>query len=225
MTILSIVQSACLYLDLEQPNTLYSNTNRTTLELGDVANRAADQILDDYDWQRLIKTATIVADSVTSAFPLPSDYSRMVKDANLWGPSFTFYPTQQVADFNQWLALLSYDIETWQPRWGVFGGNINVLPVMSTGNNLNYGYISKNIVNGADPTKFTADTDEFVLNDELLKLAIIWNWKQAKGYDFQAELAQYAEHLERLRFRDPGARQTIISGRNFRRFPTGQSFP
>lgn len=225
MTILSIIQKATLSLDLEQPSAVYSSTERTWMEMANIANIAAQDILDEYDWSRLIKTATFTGDGVQTAFPLPVDYSRMVKDANIWSPSFIWYPAMQMQDFNEWLRLDSYDMETWQQRWMMFGGNLNVRPPVPTGNVMSYGYISNNIVTGTDPTQFTADTDEFILDDYLLQLCIIWNWKKMKGYDFQVELAEYGEWLEELRFRDVGSRQVIVSGRNRYRFPTGQIFP
>jgi hypothetical protein len=212
MNIIQIVQSATLSIDVERPQTLYSNTDRTSLELTNTVNTAALQILDDYDWQRLIRPATIVGDGIQTAFPLPSDYSRMVRDASLIGPNWRFYPAQQLQDYNRWLELMNYPVATWEQRWMVFGGNLNIMPIMPLDTPLSYGYISTSIVIGADPTTFTADTDQFVLDDELLRLGIIWNWKSAKGYDFSSELAQYQQRLEMQRFRDVGSRQTIIGG-------------
>lgn len=212
MNILQIVQAATLSIDVDRPTALFANTDRTSLELIDAVNTSALQILDDYDWQRLIKTATITGDGVETAFPLPADYSRMVKDASLVGPNWRFYPTQQMQDFNHWLELIDYPVATWEQRWMLFGGNLHVMPVMPLNTPLSYGYISTSIVVGADPTTFTADSDTFVLDDELLRLGIVWNWKAAKGYDFSTELAQYQQRLEMQRFRDVGARQTLITG-------------
>lgn len=216
MNILAIVQSACLTLDLERPSALFASTDRTWQEMGETVNTAARQIVIDYDWQRLLKTALIVGDGMSMAFPLPADYSRMVKDASLVGPTWRFYPAQQIQDFNQWLELQTYPIATWQQQWMLFGGNLNIMPILPLAEVLNYGYISNAVVSGADTSTFTADTDEFVLDDELLRLSIIWNWKSDKGFDFQADLAKYAEHLEKLRFRDVGSRQTIVTGRGAR---------
>lgn len=211
MNILEIVQSATLSIDVERPTALFANTDRTSLEIIDTINTAALQILDDFDWQRLVKTYTITGDGIGTAFALPDDYSRMVKDASLVGQNWRFYPAMQTQDYNQWLELLTYPIATWQQRWMVFGGSLNIMPILPLSDTLNFGYISTNLVNGSDASKFTADTDTFVLDDELLRLAIIWNWKESKGYDFAADLAKYQERLEKQRFRDTGARQTIVS--------------
>lgn len=224
MTVLDIVKSAVTVLGLPIPSVLYSSTERTWVEVGTMVNACARQILEEYDWSRLIKTATIIGDGVSTSFPLPDDYDRMVKDANLWGPSYTFYPAQQIQDFNRWLELQSYSVETWEPRWALFGGNINVLPARESGDTLTYGYISNSIVNGGQ-TQFENDSDTFVLDDRLLRLSFIWNWKKAQGMDFSAEFAEYQEALERARFKDPGSRQSIISGRGQYRWPTGQVFP
>jgi len=223
--IIDIVKSIAFDVGLEVPSVLYSSTERTWQKMGVMVNTCARQILEEYDWQRLIKTATVAGDGVLSAFPLPDDYDRMVSDANLWGSSYTWYPSQQVPDFNSWLALNSYDADTWEPRWGLFGGKLNVLPALAAGENLNYGYISNAIVVGATPSEFTADTDTFVLDDRLLRLSLIWNWKKSEGRDFQPEAQEYVEAMSRAKFKDPGARQTIRSGRAGYRWPTGQSFP
>lgn len=212
MNILQIVQAATLSIDVDRPQVLFTSTDRTALELIDTANTAALQILDEYDWQRLIRTATITGDGVLTAFPLPDDYSRMVKDASLVGPNWRFYPAQQMQDFNHWLELMDYPVATWEQRWMVFGGNLNIMPIMPLNTPLSYGYISTSIVGGPDLSTFTTDDDTFVLDDELLRLGIIWNWKKSKGYDFSAELAQYQQRMEMQRFRDVGSRQTLITG-------------
>lgn len=212
MNILAIVQSASLFLDLERPQVVFSSTDRVWQEMASTINMAAQQILDDYDWSDLIRTATITGDGVQSAFPLPTDYSRMVKDASLIGQQVRFHPSQQVQNFNHWLELEAYPIPQWQQRWMIFGGNVNVFPAVSNTNTLRYGYITTQIVNGSDPTTFTADTDTFVLDDEMLRLGIIWNWKQAKGFDFAADLAKYEERKESVRFSDPSPQNIVIGG-------------
>ncbi len=223
MNILQIVQSACLSLDLERPSSLFSSTDRTWQEMQDCVNVALRQIVDEYDWQKLIRTAVVTGDGAATAFPLPSDYSRMVKDASLIGKNWIFYPAMQMQDFNQWLELLNFPISTWEQRWMLFGGNLNVMPILPLNQTLTYGYISENVVNsnGVETAEFTLDTDTFALDDEMLRLAIIWNWKQSKGYDFQAELAKYQERYEKQRFRDVGAPQTLITGGRSRNYGRG----
>ena len=223
MTVLSVVRDAATSLGLEIPSVLFSNTSRTWVEMQSVVNDCARQILDEYDWQRLKNVATITGDGALTAFTLPADYDRMVMGANLIGPSFTYYPSQQVADFNQWLEMQAYSLDSWEQRWSMFGGNLNILPALPASETLTYGYVSNSIVNGSQP-EFTADTDTFTLDERLLKLCVIWNWKRNKGQDYAGDLQMYEDDISRARFKDPGSRQTIYSSRGIR-FPTGQSFP
>ena len=223
MTVLSVIKDASTQLGLDIPSVLFSNTYRTWVEMCALVNECARQILEEYDWSRLKKAAVLTGDGAATTFALPTDYDRMVMDANLWGPNFNYYPTQQVTDFNRWLEVMSWSIDSWDQRWSVFGGSINILPALPLAETLTYGYISNSVVNGSQP-EFTADTDTFTLDERLLKLCVVWNWKQRKGQDYAADLQAYEDAVSRARFKDPGARQTIYTGRGYR-FPTGQSFP
>jgi hypothetical protein len=61
------------------------------------------------------------------------------------------------------------------------------------------------IVLGNDTTKFTQDTDTFVLNDRLLKLGLIWYWKQQKGQPYAEDLETYQTALSQLIGADKGS--------------------
>lgn len=219
MTILDVVKSVAAVVDIDIPSVVYSSTDRTMIEMGVMANTCARQILEEYDWQRLKKIATITGDGVSTTFPLPADYDRMVKDANLMGRDFTFRAHQQITDSNQWLELQTYEIPSWEPRWSLFGGSFNILPALGNTLTLQYFYISNWIVNGTQ-TEFTADTDTFVLDERLLRLCMIWNWKAQKGQEYSNELQDYQEAMSRATFKDPGTRQAI-TGYSRYHLPTG----
>lgn len=211
MSVLSCVQDASLSLGLPYPSVLFSSTERTWQQVQSAVNECARQILESYDWQKLKKVAVINGDGASTSFPLPNDYDRMVKDANLWSQNYTWYPSQQIADVNQWLQMETWSIEPWEPRWSLFGGNLNIRPTLSTGQTLQYFYISNWVVNGS-AEKFTSDSDIFTLDERLLTLCLIWNWKKQQGQDYASELAEYEEALGRATWKDTGARQSIISG-------------
>lgn len=223
MTVLSVIQSSATVLGTEIPSVVFTNTTRTWIEMQTMVNACARQILEEYDWSRLKKVATITGDDARIEFPLPDDYDRMVKDAGLWGRSFILYPTQQVADTNVWLELLSYPIAPFQPRWSLFGGNINILPPLPASTPLSYSYVSNNIVNG-DKLEFTADTDTFTLDERLLRLCLIYNWKMQKGEDYVSELQQYQDALGRATYKDTGSRQNIVTGGRRGWAPLGLNF-
>lgn len=225
MTVLSCIQDAALSLGLPYPSVVFSSTERTWQMMQSTVNECAIQIMETYDWQRLKKVATINGDGALTAFTLPADYDRMVKDANLWSQSFTWYPSQQVADVNQWLQMETYTLEPWEPRWSLFGGNLNIRPTLAVGQNLQYFYVSNWIVNGTTQ-RFTSDGDTFTLDERLLTLCIIWNWKKQQQQDYASELAEYEEAMGKATWKDTGSRQSIISGSRSGFYNrNGQTFP
>jgi hypothetical protein len=85
---------------------------------------------------------------------------------------------------------------------------------MNAGETLRYFYITNAIVRSTtnDPkTAFDDDADKFTLDERLLKLCIIYLWKQLKGFDFTAELADYEQAMDTAMDRDGGSKP-VVSG-------------
>lgn len=51
---------------------------------------------------------------------------------------------------------------------------------------------------------FTADDNEFLLDDRLLTLGLIWRWKAQKGLDYSEDLQTYEIALAQAQVRDRG---------------------
>lgn len=221
MTILQVAQKVALYTGLEVPSVLFSNTSRTWVEMQVIINDCVRQILDEYDWQALKKTHTLVGDGVTEDFPMPADYDRMVRDAHMWTNFMTFWPGQQVNSVDSWLAFEeSGFFSTPVPLWIIFDDLFHVRPVMSAPEELKFFYVSNYLVKDAGSstgtaTDFTADTQSFVLDERLLTRCVVYNWKQAKGLDYAADLQQYENDMAYAIGKDKGPR-IIQEGRNRR---------
>lgn len=208
MTILEVVQRASMRLGFERPDVVFSSTDRTMLEVQDAVNEAALKILNDFDWQALTKTATITGDAVTTAFPLPDDYYRMTKTAELWTNAGPGWDIQGVTP-EEYLSLDSLTFATWKAYWAIFGNALNIQPVRPTSETIRYMYINKNCVTpsaGSAKPEFTADDDSFVLDERLLRLCFIATRKQNKGFDYAADLNEYEMALSNLSAADKGTR-------------------
>lgn len=140
MTVLDVARQAASRLSLEIPNTLYSNTDRTWVEMGNMINTAARQLLDEYDWERLKKIATITGDGTTEDFDFPADYDRMTRNARFWSNESPWWNVGQI-DPEGWLALDSSNANlAWRSLWTIFGGQIHIRSAPSTA--IRYFYIS-----------------------------------------------------------------------------------
>lgn len=217
MTVLSVAKNAALVLGLSQPTSLYSSTNREDKELARLANRVASQIMRDNAWQILTTQKTYTGDGTSEAFDLPSDYDRMLEGADMWSSRWQ-WPFYHVSDLNAWLELQVTPYTFVDGNWTVYGDQFHFLPIMATGETLKFWYVSKNYAKDANnvaKAAFSVDTDTFRLDEELLELGIIWQWKKDKGLPFEEHMREYETLLAQRCRADRGA-NSVVSGERMR---------
>lgn len=222
MTFLQVVQKVALRVIGAQPSSAFApaNDRQTVREIVDLANDMAQDIAASQDWQALTKIATITGDGIETQFDLPSDFDRMLLASELVDPANWFWGYGQIATVNEWLRLKSLGYEWITPgAWIIIGNQFNFLPAPGSGQEAEYPYITKNIVNGVSGPKesFTADSDEFVLDERLLTLGTVWRWKEEKGLEYAEDMQTYETALSQRQAKDPGGR--VI--RNAPRLPRG----
>lgn len=214
MTILSTIQQVAPKIGIDVPTAVFGETARELVELQSFAKESAQRIYKAYDWELLKTLQTDAGDGSTTAFALPSDYGRMLAQGNVWNTTLQT-PFIPITSADRWLEL---DIRSYSFVTGVWikiGGQINIKPAMATGTSAKYYYISNLIVApsaGSNKVAFTADDDSFRLNEELLKLHLIYTWKEEKGMAYAEDMARYEELLAQLINEDKGAR-VLRSGR------------
>lgn len=78
-----------------------------------------------------------------------------------------------------------------------------------------FEYLSKNYATsaaGARQSTFSADTDTFVLDDELLELSIKWRWLNALRQSYAEERDEYERQLSIKKSQDGGAPKIRMDG-------------
>jgi len=217
MTLLAVVREVCPVIGVEVPGSVFTNigNNRTMQEMLALANEMAQRIaFNTSDWTRLRATATYPGDDVTTAFDLPVDYQRMLLTTDVWRSTSTVAPMTFVPDTNAWLNRRARNITDAFGDWQIQGGKIHIFPAMGTGISAYHGYFSKNCIalaSGGFGDSFMDDGDSFVLNERLLRLGMIWQWKAQKGTVYQEDLGTYEDSLAWLIARDSPS--PIIIGR------------
>ena len=218
MTLLTVFQEAATVIGMDVPDSVYGSSAREHQELAVLANTMGRRIARAYEWQELKRTATITGDGVATDFALPADYDRMPKKAELWSNSIAAFT--HVTDYDRWLEWLTVMFSVVGNRWTLLGGRIHVQPAIATGVTATYAYQSKLFARSAllhtmedragDKGRFDNDADEFVLNEELLKLGIIFQWKANKGHAYAEDMANYEELLATLTATNIGPRRIRI---------------
>ena len=216
MTILSVCQRVSLVVALEKPDVVFSSTDRAMEELARLANEMAQRIAGDFDWQKLQNIETITGDGSTEAHALPTDYDRMLRTASLWSSRWS-WAFNHIADPDLWLEYQTVPYTFVNGNWMIYGGEMHILPVMETTETVKYWYISTNIVTssgGSGKTEFTADDDSFVLDEKLLELGMIWQWRANKGLPYAEDMKNYEMQFNQLAKHDAGS-GSVVSGRRY----------
>lgn len=216
MAIGDVLRQVCVAVGEAIPPAFFSTsagTSRTWQQLQLLANEAARQIAGGFDWQALRKIAEISGNGTAESFDLPANFSRMLKRASLWSSRYR-WDMSHIVDSDDWL---SFEFTTIAPLFGVWtmhGGQMHIQPVMAAGEKAKFFYVSSQLVRASDgtlKTAFTADEDTFLLDERLLRLAIVYLWKQLQAQDFAAELADYEIAFDQASDSDGGSKP-MLSG-------------
>lgn len=206
-TALQIVQDGCTKLGIEQPRILFADTDRTAVELRQALIEAADKIVRAHDWQVLRKLNTDTGDGSTTEYPLPAEYLRMPKGAEVWSTRWQ-HPLLRISP-EDWLNFDVRDYDVTIGSWTIYGGNIVYKPALASGESAKWWYVSRNKCadsGGTAKETFSADDDTFRLDDRVLELVFVWTWRQQKGLDYGEDMATAEIALARAISDDSGAR-------------------
>jgi hypothetical protein len=170
---------------------------------------AASRALSKNVWQAMLKTHEFTLTSATS-YALPSDYKRMIpdtmySDSHLW-------PVEFPTGHSKWAYLQASAGGTGtQDKIRLMGDTLQIYQP-EAGKVIRVEYMSENPVQAADATTkkyFTADTDTFVLDDDLLLMETMWRYQRLLGLEFWQGTAMEAKDLLNVKLGDDAGAQTI----------------
>lgn len=217
MTVLQVCQSVALVVGLDKPDVVFSSTDREMQEMARLANEIADRLMLGYDWQCLQTLKTYTGDDVAEAHDLPDDYDRMVEDASMWSSRWT-WAFNHITSIDTWLEYQVVPYTFVNGNWIIFGDQVHVLPVMASTETLKFFYISENIVQssgGSAKAAFTADDDSFRIDEKLLELGMIWQWRANKGVPYAEDMTNFEKRLNKRMTKDAGSNPIVSGNKGF----------
>lgn len=151
----SILDSANTELGLPTSKigvTSYDQTGRQAISM---MQAIGDDLVRVHDWQFLEKTHTFVGDGSTSAFPLPTDYGRVVNQTE-WATNnqrpMTGPVSPQIWGWCQY-GIVSSGVYF---RYRILDNKLHVFPTPGAGEEFAFFYISKNwVISGATGNPMT----------------------------------------------------------------------
>jgi len=212
MTILAVVRDVCATVGVAVPSTVFGGiaNNRTMQEMLALANEMGQRIAyDTRDWTMLKATQVFTGDGVQTAFPLPANYKRMPVTANVWRSTDTQSPMIFISDADEWLQRrISNMADYGGGEWTMMGGSMVFSPALGVGQTATFVYLDRNCVTltgGGYGDSFMADTDSFRLDERLLKLGMVWQWKAQQGSPYAEDMGSYSDALANAMGRDQPA--------------------
>jgi len=231
MAILSVVQDVCATVGVQVPTSVFGGitNNRTMQEMLALANEMAQRICyDTRDWTMLKLVQTFTGNGTQTDFPLPANYKRMLLTANVWRSTDTQKPMVFVPDADEWIQRrISNAGDISRGEWTMLGGNMVIFPVLAAAQTATFVYLDKNCVvlaAGGFGDRFMADGDSFRLDERVLKLGMIWQWKAQKGSPYAEDMGTYSDALANVMGHDAPA-PIIIDRRPMSHHNRGVAYP
>jgi hypothetical protein len=219
MALLQVIKDVCATVGVTMPTSVFSNIagNRTMQEMVSLANEMAQRIAyDQRDWQALRASATVTGDGVAGNYPLPENFKRLMLTSNMWRGTYT-EPMTFVADHDEWIRNTrseGWDSAIGGGSWTFSGGSLHLAPVLYLDEVVSFAYLDKNCVklaSGGYGDAFQNDADSFRLDERLLKLAMIYQWKANKGSAYAEDMSTFGDALAKAMGNDQPA--PILIGR------------
>jgi len=201
MTLLTVVKDVCATVGVQVPSTVFGGiaNNRTMQEMLSLANEMAQRIAyDTRDWTTMRNAVTFTGDGVQTAFNLPAEYKRMLLTGNVRKTSSPNMPLLFIPDYDQWIERRLSNTTDARGEWIITDEIMTVWPALGVGESVMFPYIRRNpirLAGGGNGEAFMSDDDRFRLDERLLKLGMIWQWKAQKGSPYAEDMGSYSDAL------------------------------
>lgn len=214
MTILSVAQQVSSVIGVARPQALFPNagSDRTARELVDLANEMAQRIAyDTRDWTALSVAAALpdtghlpgIMGVPFTMIPLPANFKRLLLNSSLWRMSAPSLPMRFIADYNEWVQRQLRGHFDSRGAWIINNRQIHIITPLAASDTAGFLYLQKNCIAPMGDFSlfsdvFENDADQYRLDERLLKLGMIWQWKANKGSPYAEDMANYQDTLANI---------------------------
>ena len=179
---------------LNVPTFIVGNSDDIATQLHALARKVGDELIRDYDWQELARTATVTTVDAVSLYDLEDDYDRIASDT-MWDATQHRRMLGNTTK-RQWAAITNYRIHTQlRYRWRLYRNQIQIEPAANGVFLFDYEYLSKAYCTssgGMDRTDGWADdTDIPVLPADLFIHGILYYFQKSNNLPYGDAEAEY----------------------------------
>jgi hypothetical protein len=212
VSLLTVIQDAADLLGLPRPGAVVSSTSTQVRQLLAHANIEGGELARRHQWQALTLEATwtsTAAEDQGALTTLAPGFVRAISDT-VWNRS-DLHPVPGPLTPQIWQSLKASGITGPYFRFRIRAGRLLLIPAPAAGESLAFEYLSNNWCQssaGTGQTRWNADDDTGVLDENLMTQGIVWRFKKSKGLDYVQEFQDYELAVSQAIMAD-GARGTI----------------
>lgn len=171
------------------------------------------------NWPQLVREYQFNTVSGDDGYVLPADFHHLCApsayNANQYYamkgslPPAMWYRSLYAGYGDQWFDSFRLNMDA---------NEFKISPTPSSPEKVVFAYITKNLVKGDDGTPkhfFVTDSDVPLIDEYVLQMGLSWRWRQKKGLDFTAELAEYNSAVRERFAQFLGTGEIMIGGNRF----------
>ncbi len=214
MTLLTIIQGAARELPVSVPSSVIGNSESNTVIMLQLAQKEVLELLRQYDWQALLAEAsftTVATETQTTLADAASDIFRICNDT-MWDRTQSRKVSGPL-NSEDWQRKKASPLQSGISYWFRIRGNaILFYPTPAAGNSVYFEYLRNTPILDTNGTTrkatWAADTDTCIINEELVRLGVIWRFLQGRKLDYAEEFRTYQDALDKFAAID-GAKSVI----------------
>jgi hypothetical protein len=215
-TVLDIVQAATRQMSILVPTGVYDSLDENALLMGSNINNIGAMLLAHRKvFQQFRREWTLTGDGVRTNWDIPSDYGRLVNNT---GWSYAMSRPVRLVSADQWAAYkVSRVALAVQPIFRLMNDQFVFATPPMLGETMTFEYLSSNwVIDGVNVAiqkeQCTRNSDKPMFDFTLMVLATKMKWREAKGFDTQAETTDFNDRLMQLADADTPGDILSLSG-------------
>ena len=221
MSLLTIVSKTCGRLSIAIPTQIVGNTDDQIIQLLELANEEGEDLAARFQWSGLVAEAThqtLAIQNQGAITTIASGYDYLLPET-IWNRTTNrkIHPLTS----QDWQSVQSNQIAGPYTYMHIRGGRLLFFPVPTAGQTVAFEYYTKNWCQssgGTGQSAWAADTDIGVLDEQIMRMGLIWRWKQKKGLDYAEDFRMYEARVANAIAKDGAVKQLRMGGANRIRF-------
>ena len=219
MAVLELVQRFTRATGIPTPTTVYANPADDVQQILELLNQEGRDLSARYDWQTLTfegsftTVATEDQGTLTAAIGATQVLRKIFNDV-MWNRTRRL-PVLGPLSPKTWQAKKALNVIGPYSEYRIRGNHIIFNPAPSAGHSIYFDYVSKCWVTDSGGTTYrqniAADTDVFLLDDEIMLAGLEWRYLRKKGLSYAEEFARYEGLVKDAQVSD-GTKQVIDMG-------------